>query len=96
MNTYAILEKTTANKQDKKTRRSVFLFWCRRYMIVGWKMLKDKKNAKEMLDALESLFVRKTASNQLLLRKQLLTMKYDDAEDVNDHLLNFDTIRYNP
>lgn len=53
--------------------------------------VKDKSTAKEMFDTLESLFVRKTIASQLFLRKQLLTMKYNDNEDISSHILKFDT-----
>lgn len=52
--------------------------------------VREKKKAKEMYDALCSVFERKSISTQLLLRKQLLMMKYHESDDITDHFLKFD------
>lgn len=52
--------------------------------------IKDKPTAKGMFDTLEAMFERKSVSSQLLLRKQLLTMKYNDTEEMIKHFLKFD------
>lgn len=53
--------------------------------------VKDKATVKEMFYALENMYERKSVSNQLLLRKQILTMKYNENEEMIKHFLNFDT-----
>lgn len=57
-------------------------------------LIKDKSMAKEIYDALKSIFERKSVAGQLLLRKRLCSMKYNGMSDMNKHLLEFDkTIR---
>lgn len=53
--------------------------------------IKEKKTAKEMFDMLCGIFERKSVANQLLLRRQLLTMKYRETNDIIEHFLAFDT-----
>lgn len=56
--------------------------------------IKDKTTAKEIYETLESIFERKSVAGQLLLRKKLITMKYDGVGDMKSHLFEFDkTIR---
>lgn len=52
--------------------------------------IKDKREAKDIYDALKSIFERQSIAGQLLLRKQILTMKYVDGEEMNKHFLKFD------
>jgi len=52
--------------------------------------IKDKREAKDIFDTLKSIFERKSVAGQLLLRKRLLTMKYEDGEEVSQHFLRFD------
>lgn len=52
--------------------------------------VKDKIFAKDMYDAIASVFERKSIAGQLILRKQLLTMKYNNIDDINEHFLKFD------
>lgn len=54
--------------------------------------IKDKTTAKEIFDALKSVFERKSVAGQLLLRKQLCTLKFDEIGNMNKHLLEFDNI----
>lgn len=53
--------------------------------------VKEKKSAKEMFDALCEVFERKSVASQLLLRKQLLMMKYHDGDEMIEHFVKFDT-----
>lgn len=53
--------------------------------------VKKKTTAKEMFDTLCSVFERKSFASQLLLRKQLLTLKYREGDDIIGHFLKFDT-----
>lgn len=52
--------------------------------------VKDQTTAKGMIDNLKQVFERKSIAGQLLLRKQLLTMKYDEKDNITDHFLQFD------
>lgn len=53
--------------------------------------VREKETAKQMYDTLCSIFERKSISSQLLYRKQLLLMKYDDSNEIIEHILQFDT-----
>ena len=56
--------------------------------------VQDKRRAKDMYDSLKGVFERKSVASQIYLRKKLITMKYDDTEDMSAHLLVFDkTVR---
>lgn len=56
--------------------------------------IKDKAFAKDIYDTLTGVFERKSVAGQLLLRKQLLTMKYKDGDDISEFFLRFDrTVR---
>lgn len=56
--------------------------------------VQDKKRVKDMYDSLKAVYERKSVAGQLLLRKKLITMKYEEGDDMSDHLLKFDkTIR---
>lgn len=52
--------------------------------------IKDKETAKDMIDGLAKIYERKSIAGQLLLKRQLLTMKYSESDDMTEHLLNFD------
>lgn len=52
--------------------------------------IKDKTLAKDMFDGLTAVFERKSIAGQLLLRKQLLTMKMSDGASMSEHFLHFD------
>lgn len=55
--------------------------------------IKEAETAKEIIDALKKVFQRKSVAGQLILRKRLLTMKYDGG-DIHQHFLTFDkTVR---
>lgn len=51
----------------------------------------DKTTAKDMYDALISMFQRKSIASQLILRRRLLTMKFN-GNDINDHFVQFDKL----
>lgn len=56
--------------------------------------VQDKRRAKDMFDSLKEVFERKSVASQLYLRKKLITMKYEDTDDMSDHFLVFDkTVR---
>lgn len=52
--------------------------------------IKDKKTAKEMIDALKAIFERKSVAGQLLLRKQLLTLRFIESGTMSDHFMVFE------
>lgn len=52
--------------------------------------VKDQTTAKGMIENLKQVFERKSIAGQLLLRKQLLSMKYDEKDNITDHFLQFD------
>lgn len=52
--------------------------------------VKDKTTAKAMIDCLAGIFERKSIAGQLLLRRQLFTMKYSESDEMSEHLLKFD------
>lgn len=61
-------------------------------MPVNWsEYIKDKKLAEEMFDTLIDIFERKSIANQVILRKQSLSMKYQDGDSIVNHFLAFDT-----
>lgn len=56
--------------------------------------IKGKTFAKDMIDTLASIYERKSIASQLILRRRLLTMKFNEVNDISDHFLEFDrTIR---
>lgn len=56
--------------------------------------VQDKRRVKDMFDALKAVFERKSVASQLYLRKKLITMKYEDTDDMSDYFLDFDkTVR---
>lgn len=55
-------------------------------------LVKDAKNAREMLDILKKLFQRKTVVSKLHLRRKLLTLKCGDHEKLEDYFLKFDNL----
>lgn len=52
--------------------------------------VREKTLAKDMFDTLCSIFERKSVASQVLLRKQLLMMKYNESDDMINYLLTFD------
>lgn len=67
--------------------QSTFDFTYRRQ---SGRIYQEQTTAKEIYETLESIFERKSVAGQLLLRKKLLTMKYDGIIDMKVHLLEFD------
>lgn len=54
--------------------------------------IKDKTTAKAMFDGLSDIFERKSLASQLMYRRQILTMKMQSNESMNDHFINFDKV----
>ena len=55
-------------------------------------IIKDSKTAKEMLSALQAIFVRTSAFGKLSLWRKLMNLKCNNKENLEDHFLKFDTI----
>lgn len=56
--------------------------------------VKDKEQAKEIFDTLQNVFERKSVAGQLCLRKKIMTMKFNDGDNIENHFLVFDkTVR---
>lgn len=55
-------------------------------------LVKDAQTAKQMMQALEDIFERKSVFTKLTLKKKLLLLKLKRNEKLEDHFLNFDTI----
>lgn len=53
--------------------------------------IKDKETAKEMIDGLASIYERKSIATKLLLKRELLLMKYQKGDDMKDHMVKFDS-----
>lgn len=54
--------------------------------------VKDKDSPKKIWDALHNIFERKSITSRFLLKKQLLMMRYDEKEPLQDHFLRFDRL----
>lgn len=54
--------------------------------------VQGKKTSKEMWDALTSNFERKSNQTQTLIRKELACLKLQDGEDMNKHILKFESL----
>lgn len=52
--------------------------------------IKDKNTAKQMIDALKAIYERKSIAGQLLLRKRLLTLRFNESDEMNSHFMVFD------
>lgn len=88
-----ILAATEATKRDaaKKEEKKCVSILVQTMHDNQLEYVKDKSLAKDMFDTLKNIFERKSVASQLLLRKQLLTMKYNDNDDIIEHFLKFDT-----
>lgn len=54
--------------------------------------VKDKQTAKDIIDTLEGIYERKSISGQILLRRKLINMKYNENDNMNNYLLEFEKI----
>lgn len=55
-------------------------------------IIKDASTAKEMVNALQSIFVRSSAFSKLTLWRKLMHLKCNHRDNLEDHFLKFDTI----
>lgn len=54
--------------------------------------IKDKQSPKQIWDGLHNVFERKSITNRFLLKRQLLSMRYQENERLQDHFLRFDKL----
>lgn len=54
--------------------------------------IKDCKTSREIWETLNKTFERKGIKNQLYLRRKLLSMKYNDSDNLQTHFLEFDKL----
>lgn len=82
------VEKEALGKQEKKCKAIIINHISDEQL----EYIKDQKSAKGIIDTLKSVFERKTISSQLFIRKRLLTLKYQEDNDMNQYLLQFDKL----
>lgn len=89
-----ILSNATANTHDaiKLEEKKCISILVQTICDAQFEYIKEKKTVKEMFDTLCGVFKGKSTASQLLLRKQLLTMKCNESEDIKDHFFHFDKI----
>lgn len=78
-----ILEHT---KNDKKCKSLIV----RRIADSHLEYIKEKTTSREIINALESTFERKSIASQLYLRRRILTLKCAENEDLEKHFMLFD------
>lgn len=77
------------NRRDQKCKSQII----QRIADSHLEYAKDKASAYEIWLSLENAFQRKDIASQLLLRKTLLTMKFNTANDnLTNHFLRFDKL----
>lgn len=54
--------------------------------------IKDKQSPKQIWDGLHDVFERKSITNRFLLKLQLLSMRYQENDRLQDHFLRFDKL----
>lgn len=54
--------------------------------------VKDKVSPKQIWDGLHDVFERKSITNRFMLKRQLLSMRYDERERLQEHFLKFDQL----
>lgn len=75
-------------KQDNKCRSMLIQTIADSHL----EYVKDKNSPKKIWDALHNIFERKSITSRFLLKKQLLMMKYNESEPLQDHFLRFDRL----
>lgn len=73
-------------KNDEKKCKSLIVRYIHDSQL---EYIKAHETVYEIIDALKKVFQRKSVAGQLILRRRLLTMKFD-GEDIADHFLAFD------
>lgn len=54
--------------------------------------VKDKASPKQIWDGLHNVFERKSITNRFLLKKRLLSMRFNENEKMQEHFLRFDQL----
>lgn len=54
--------------------------------------VRDKETAKAMWQSLQSVFAKKSVTNQVLIRKQLAKMKMNDGDSIVSHVMAFENL----
>lgn len=88
-----MLEKETDSKKKAEIRKAEKQ--CKNIIVQSvhdgqLENIKDKSTAKQMVNSLKSIYERKSIAGQLFQRRQLLTMKFSDGDEMSQHILNFD------
>lgn len=91
---------TAAEAEEKKKKRDAELKKERKCksMIIKriddnhLEYVKDKKTPKDIWTSLIGTFERKGVASQLFIRKNLLTMKFEDGEKIEKHFLEFEKL----
>jgi hypothetical protein len=78
----------TNTKNDARAKSAIAQALSDKYL----EYIKKCETAYQMIQALESVFERKSAFNKLYLRKQLLTLKCGSNENLTEHFLKFESL----
>lgn len=89
-----IVDKADADKRDaiRRSEKKCVSLLVQTIHDSQLEYVKDIGRAKAMYDTLNEVFERKTVTAKYILRKQLLSMKYDETEQIQNHFLVFDTM----
>lgn len=92
----AARERKCKLKEDlRKKERKCYSLIVQRIANDYLEYVKDKANPKEAWLSLCAAFERKGVSNRMFLRRELLSLKMNDNENLDDHLLKFEKILRN-
>jgi hypothetical protein len=72
-------------------RKALGMIWLSLVALVAFNISKEK-TTKELMDALDKLHKKKSASNKVFLMKRLFNMKMSEGGFVADHLNEFNTV----
>lgn len=78
----------TRIKQDNKCRSVLIQAIADSHL----EYIKDKQSPKQIWDGLHDVFERKSITNRFLLKRQLLSMRYQENDRLQDHFLRFDKL----
>lgn len=81
-------KKEELTKKENKCHSMIIQRICDEYL----EYVKDKATPKEVWSTLIATFERKGMANRMFLRRKLLKLEMTDNEDLESHLLNFNTI----
>lgn len=82
-------ELQAVKKKEKKCKSQII----QRIADTHLEYIKDKATAYEIWEELKNTFERKGMAGQLLVRKELLTMKFNPAKErIEEHFRNFDRL----